>query len=163
MDRQVAAGTGGSVSSEADCHHELCDTVPSGLTPTRPSPPHPHSVDEVPTPDAVVSAYFEIGGRQDTPAFLLGRLAPGQRVPGPAILIDDISTIVVEPGCAAFLTAAGDVRISIGDEAVGAGGKQGLSLEADPIQLAVFSHRWVLERGMGEIVGFPAGSGRIVL
>ncbi|KAL6786052.1 hypothetical protein ACKKBG_A01200 [Auxenochlorella protothecoides x Auxenochlorella symbiontica] len=112
--------------------------------------PTPERKDEVPTPDAVVSAYFEIGGRQDTPAFLLGRLAPGQRVPGPAILLDDISTIVVEPGCAAFLTAAGDVRISIGDEAVGAGGKQGLSLEADPIQLAVFSHRFM---GIAEQMG----------
>ena len=47
------------------------------------------------------SAYFEEGGRQDTPVWTLDQLAPGHRVRGPALLIDDISTIVVEPSCEA--------------------------------------------------------------
>ena len=39
--------------------------------------------------------YFEKGGRQDTPTYRLSDLTPGQVIEGPAILIDDISCIVV--------------------------------------------------------------------
>lgn len=93
-----------------------------------------------------------------TPAYGLASLSPGQRVPGPAILIDSISTVVVEPGWTALVTGDGNVRMdrdeaSPGDgdgaadgaadgarasdsEAGGGGG-----VECDPIQLAIFSHR----------------------
>ena len=47
------------------------------------------------------SAYFEEAGRHDTPVWTLDQLSPGHRVRGPALLIDDISTIVVEPSCEA--------------------------------------------------------------
>lgn len=42
--------------------------------------------------------YFEKGGRQDTPTYRLSDLTPGQVIKGPAILIDDISCIVVCTG-----------------------------------------------------------------
>lgn len=38
----------------------------------------------LPPPAATASAYFEIGGRQETPAFLLSDLRPGHEVPGEA-------------------------------------------------------------------------------
>jgi hypothetical protein len=47
------------------------------------------------TPAAEVSAFFEHGGRQKTPAYLLSELVPGHIVEGPALLIDNTSTIVV--------------------------------------------------------------------
>lgn len=56
------------------------------------------------------------------------------------MLIDNISTIVVEPGATAHVTAARDVRIELGEAAAGGGGA-GLGTECDPIQLAIFSHR----------------------
>jgi 5-oxoprolinase (ATP-hydrolysing) len=62
-----------------------------------------------------VSIYFEIGGRQPTPVYQLDRLSPGHELPGPALLIDSISTIVVEPACTAHITARGDVRIGIAE------------------------------------------------
>jgi N-methylhydantoinase A/oxoprolinase/acetone carboxylase beta subunit len=49
----------------------------------------------LPEPAAEASAYFEHGGRQQTPAYLLSDLTPGHVVEGPVLLIDDISTIVV--------------------------------------------------------------------
>ena len=52
-------------------------------------------------------AYFEEGGRQETPVWTLDQLAPGHRVAGPALLIDDISTIVVEPSCEAEVRLGG--------------------------------------------------------
>ncbi len=80
----------------------------------------------------------QVGGRQDTPAYLLRQLQPGHTVAGPAMLIDDISTVVVEPRCTAHITAGGNIRISVSDETAGA--QQSLE-KADPIQLAIFSHR----------------------
>jgi hypothetical protein len=54
-----------------------------------------------------------VGGRQDTPAYLLKDLKGGHTIPGPAILIDDISTVVVEPLCTAHITANQDIRIEV--------------------------------------------------
>jgi 5-oxoprolinase (ATP-hydrolysing) len=69
-------------------------------------------------------------------------LRPGHAVPGPAILIDDISTVLIEPRCTAHITAAGDVRIDVGGSAPTAGVAPP-GAEADPIQLAIFSHRFM--------------------
>jgi len=113
----------------------------------------------LPRPLITTSAYFELGGRQPTPAYGLDQLSAGQRVRGPAILIDKISTIVVEPGWSAFVTGDGNVRIdrleapAAGGAGAAAGGAAGAAgadggggaVECDPIQLAIFSHRcgWI--------------------
>ena len=61
-------------------------------------------------------------------------------MPGPAILIDEISTVVVEPQCTAFVTAGFDIRIEVGESE---DEQDTLSTtKCDPIQLAIFSHRW---------------------
>ncbi|CAL8463366.1 g2900 [Coccomyxa elongata] len=101
----------------------------------------------LPSPARIISAYFEVGGRQDTPAYLLKDLRPGHEIKGPAILIDDISTVVVEPLCCADITAGQDIRIQVGMEADGP--KKPLT-ECDPIQLAIFSHRFM---GIAEQMG----------
>lgn len=107
----------------------------------------PADAGPLPPPAATSSAYFEQGGRQQTPAFLLSSLAPGQAVHGPVMLIDDISTIVVEPGWTAHITASRDVRIELGQRQ-----QQHVSsdTECDPIQLAIFSHRFM---GIAEQMG----------
>lgn len=105
--------------------------------PAEAPPPGP-----LPAPAATASAYFEQGGRQPTPAYLLAALRPGHQIPGPAILIDDISTVVVEPGWDAHVTPAGDVRIERGrGRAQQAAQAREAATECDPIQLAIFSHR----------------------
>lgn len=81
---------------------------------------------------------LQIGGSQDTPAFLLKNLKPGHEVAGPAILIDDISTIVVEPKCTAYLTANMDIKVDVQRPKID---KAQLLTECDPVQLAIFSHR----------------------
>ena len=79
-----------------------------------------------------------MGGRQDTHAYRMQDLQPGHVLHGPAILINDISTVVVEPACTAHITAGSNLRIDVGD----AQGGGALPLDqADPIQLAIFSHR----------------------
>jgi 5-oxoprolinase (ATP-hydrolysing) len=116
----------------------------------------------LPPPAATVLAYFEIGGRQQTPAYILNALKAGHTVPGPAILIDHISTVVVEPGWSALLTAAGDILIkkeervvsektttTAATETVENNGTTEL-IQCDPIQLAIFSHRFM---GIAEQMG----------
>jgi 5-oxoprolinase (ATP-hydrolysing) len=73
------------------------------------------------------------------------------------------STVLVEPGCLATVTDAGDLRIAVGNEveeveaAAAAGGavasaakRRRLGVELDPIQLSIFSHRFM---GIAEQMG----------
>lgn len=72
---------------------------------------------------------------------MLRDLRAGHSVPGPAIVLDDISTVVVEPGCTAHVTPAGDLRVEVGSASPG---PHQAPIECDPIQLAIFSHRCAL-------------------
>jgi 5-oxoprolinase (ATP-hydrolysing) len=107
----------------------------------------------LPPPATTVSAYFEIGGRQATPAYILNALKPGNTVSGPAILIDHISTVVVEPGWSAVLTNAADILLEKVKEKIGMAGIAPTATDGaqcDPIQLAIFSHRFM---GIAEQMG----------
>jgi 5-oxoprolinase (ATP-hydrolysing) len=75
-------------------------------------------------------------------------LRPGHRLTGPAIVMDSLSTVLVEPGCTAEITGGGDIRI-----AVGATGAQRIGPELDTIQLSIFSHRFMsIAEQMGRIL-----------
>ncbi|KAM6226095.1 LOW QUALITY PROTEIN: 5-oxoprolinase, partial [Porphyrio hochstetteri] len=132
---------------------------------------------EPPRPDTVTRCYFE-EGYLETPVFLLEELGCDHTVPGPAILIDRHSTIVVEPGCSASLTPYGAVSIAVGSgpppqhgappgpwdpppqgppEALGApqpqGAPQPLGTQLDTVQLSIFSHRFMsIAEQMGRIL-----------
>uniref|UniRef100_U3DXX1 5-oxoprolinase n=1 Tax=Callithrix jacchus TaxID=9483 RepID=U3DXX1_CALJA len=90
-----------------------------------------------PRVDKMTQCYFE-GGYQETPVYLLGELGYGHKLQGPCLIIDSNSTILVEPGCQAEVTETGDIRISVGAEVPGTVGTQ-----LDPIQLSIFSHRFM--------------------
>lgn len=78
------------------------------------------------------------------------------RTSGPAILIQDVSTVVVEPGCTATVSPFGDVAIDVGDIAGGgdggnsSGGRRRVKLELDPVYLSIFAHRFM---GIAEQMG----------
>ncbi|KAL4690132.1 hypothetical protein H8957_004105 [Semnopithecus entellus] len=100
-----------------------------------------------PRVDKMTQCYFE-GGYQETPVYLLGELGYGHKLHGPCLIIDSNSTILVEPGCQAEVTETGDIRISVGAEVPGAVGTQ-----LDPIQLSIFSHRFMsIAEQMGRIL-----------
>ncbi len=63
-------------------------------------------------------------------------LGPGQEVKGPALIIHDTATILIEPGSTAVVTAYGDLEISLDQQ----GRSKGLETAADPIQLSIFSN-----------------------
>lgn len=102
---------------------------------------------EKPLLETVTKVYFE-EGYQDTNVYLLECLAPGHVIPGPAIIMDKLSTILIEPGCTGHITAQGDVRIEIGSLK-----KHIIGTELDAIQLSIFSHRFMsLAEQMGRIL-----------
>ena len=118
-----------------------------------------------PTPSTHASVYFD-GGRVSTPIFQLASMCFGQVVCGPALLVDSNSTIVVEPGFEAAVTAGGDIEITAVDAPVAAAGslvEAGTVLSADsgavdlytdvpavPVQLSIFGHRFM---GIAEQMG----------
>ena len=114
------------------------DTVSSSGPPSPPPPPPP-------VPHSTVQVYFEQGGRRPTPVFLASSLLPLQSVSGPAIIVQDVATVVVEPGCRADITEMGDIEILVLEL-----GEKNVTVELDPIYLSIFSHRFM---GIAEQMG----------
>jgi 5-oxoprolinase (ATP-hydrolysing) len=89
--------------------------------------------------EELVSVYWEATGRVDTPIYILKKLVPGDEIAGPALIIDDTSTVAVEPNCTAVVTS---------EHIVGFVGKDNTELvedeiHCDPIMLSVFGHRFM--------------------
>jgi len=51
--------------------------------------------------EETVSVYFEEGGRTETPLFLLDNLKEGSEITGPALILQDTQTIVLDPAATA--------------------------------------------------------------
>ncbi len=81
-----------------------------------------------------VSCYFE-GGWQETDLYNLEHLKGGHHIQGPAILIQDTSTIVIEPDCTGVITEYGDVAIELSSQR-----HQRIDTAVDPVQLSIFSN-----------------------
>ncbi|WIA16218.1 hypothetical protein OEZ85_012930 [Tetradesmus obliquus] len=115
----------------------------------------------LPAPAVSSCTYFEGLGRVATPVFLLGALTPGHKVAGPALLIDNISTILIEPGWVATITADHNVRMDSSSSSSSIQQQHNNEqqqqqqpkvspVECDPIQLSIFSHRFM---GIAEQMG----------
>jgi 5-oxoprolinase (ATP-hydrolysing) len=67
-----------------------------------------HDIDVFSKHELTSSVYFEDasgkGKRFDTPVFKLGGLDVGDRVKGPAVIIDETQTIVLDPRSEAIVT-----------------------------------------------------------
>ena len=78
--------------------------------------------------------YFE-GGWLQTDLYNLDDLKGGDTIQGPAILIQDTSTMVIEPDCTAIITEYGDVKIQVGSRQ-----HHQIDTGVDPVQLSIFSN-----------------------
>ena len=81
--------------------------------------------------------YFE-NGYQESKVYQLHSLSPGHVIQGPAIIMDSLSTLLIEPDCTALITSRGDVKITIGQ-----GLRSKVTSDLDTIQLSIFSHRFM--------------------
>ncbi|KAF5362841.1 hypothetical protein D9758_007079 [Tetrapyrgos nigripes] len=103
---------------------------------------------DVPSPKEaeLVSAYFDFtsgGKRVQTLVYALGSVPHGSRIPGPAIIADNTQTIVIEPGCVAFVLSE-HVVIRVGNEESSVIKDSEVDIQvADPIMLAVFGNRFM--------------------
>jgi len=103
--------------------------------------------EDPPEVDGETDVYFE-GGWRKTKIYLMTNLFPGHLIAGPAVIIDQLSTILVEPACTASITLRGDIKIAVGSEGIKKVGK-----ELDTIQLSIFSHRFMsIAEQMGRIL-----------
>jgi len=92
--------------------------------------------------------YFDSFGWVKTRVFLMGDLRGDDRIIGPGIIMDQLSTILVEPNCTAEITMKGDIRIL-----VGRGEQVKIGTEMNSIQLSIFSHRFMsIAEQMGRIL-----------
>ncbi|MEW9548934.1 hydantoinase/oxoprolinase family protein [Nonomuraea sp. NPDC050783] len=91
--------------------------IPTGAAPPRPGPPQPGPPQPGPPPSSGGGgrrrAYFaECGGYVEVPVHVRDGM-PGRRLPGPAIIEDPGSTIVVPPGwAAALVVGSGAVHLT---------------------------------------------------
>lgn len=91
-----------------------------------------------------VSVFFE-GQRMETPVFFMDKLISGQEVLGPAIIVQNEATVIVDPKCRAIITPLGDIEITIEES------EQVIVTDVlDPIYLSIFSHRFM---GIAEQMG----------
>ncbi|WP_372681553.1 hydantoinase B/oxoprolinase family protein [Desulfosarcina sp.] len=94
-------------------------------------------IDMADTPAAAIdrkTCYFEDGWRE-TAIYTMAHLKAGHTIDGPAIIIQDTATIVVDPECLATISRFGDVEIQVGEGDTGR-----LSTQVDPVQLSIFSN-----------------------
>lgn len=111
----------------------------------------PSTFGDVPSPSlGTTCAYFE-SGWEDVAAYKIEDLKPGNEIPGPCIIVQPISTVVVEINCRAYVTPCGDLRIKIGQtQSVHSANTSHAVIEVDPVKLSVFSHRFM---GIAEQMG----------
>lgn len=98
----------------------------------------------LPEPSEVASCFFD-SSSVDTPVYHLTALPPGCILSGPAIIMQNVATVVLEPGCRALITADGNIEIEILECSA-----KIVSEDLDPIYLSIFAHRFM---GIAEQMG----------
>ncbi|MEQ9528282.1 MAG: hydantoinase/oxoprolinase family protein, partial [Parvibaculaceae bacterium] len=80
------------------------------------------------------------GERHDTKVFRRPDLTPGDRMEGPALVIEDNQTIVVEPGWTAEVTALDHIVLT---RTVALPPRRSIGTDADPVMLEIFNNRFM--------------------
>ncbi|MCF6149774.1 MAG: 5-oxoprolinase [Candidatus Kuenenia sp.] len=87
--------------------------------------------------ETTTRCYFD-GCWYETPIYFLETLGSSCKISGPAIILSDTSTIIVEPDCTATITEYGDVEITIKSAK-----KNVIGTKIDPVNLSVFSNMFM--------------------
>ena len=120
----------------------------TGLSDPPEEPRLPEARDPVP-PKAKGRIEVRMAGQpHTTPVFERDSLQPGAKVDGPAILVEPNSTIVIEPGWRAELTARNHIVLS---RAVPPRRTAAIGTEVDPVMLEIFNNLFM---AIAEQMGF---------
>ena len=85
-------------------------------------------------PLETITAFFN-GGAQETAVYDWKNLKAGHEMAGPALILQDGGTILIEPDCQASVNQFGDIVIQLTADQ-----KSGVNTEVDPIQLGIFNN-----------------------
>ncbi len=88
-------------------------------------------------PKTFTQVYFEEGWVK-TPVYEWDVLGAGEEISGPAIIVQDTTTVLVEPGSLLTMSEWGDVEIDIT-----ANPEPNVDIECDPVQLAIFANKFM--------------------
>ena len=112
----------------------------SSVPPTLPSPV-PSVSTQPPAPALRTPVFFSEHGWQDTPVFERAALTPGVRIDGPAIILEPVATVVIEPGWTAEVTPHDELLLSFRPPDL-RNSAPGADLSADPVELELYHHRF---------------------
>ncbi|HZP77286.1 MAG TPA: hydantoinase B/oxoprolinase family protein [Pseudolabrys sp.] len=110
------------------------EAVGGGVKFAEPSATLTHA--SLPSP-ARMTRFYSAGSWHDARVFTRDQLAPGHKIPGPAIVMEPHQTIVVEDGWQAELTAKNHLVLS---RVVAKKREHAIGTQADPIMLEVFNN-----------------------
>lgn len=120
-----------------DIRVRISGSTPSAPRQTLPDPGESPAV-------GMVKCYFKQGWLQ-TPVYLLEEICKDKQIPGPAIIIQDGSTILIEPDTHAHRNKYGDILIELSRDS-----SESITTAMDPIQLSIFSNLFM---SIGEQMG----------
>ncbi len=104
----------------------------------------------------VVSCYFD-DRLQETDLYSFDQLPVGHTIKGPALIIQDTATVVVEPDCTASITESGNIKIFVGQQQ-----QKPVHSDVDPIQLSIFANLFMsIAEQMGRMLQKTAVSTNI--
>lgn len=125
----------------------ICDVRVRGIGVTNILKPQAlKPVSGTPKVEGLYKVYFG-NGWHGTPLYKLENLGYGHAFPGPAIIMNGNSTVIVEPNCKAIITEYGNIKIEI--ESASSTVKVAEEV-ADVVQLSIFNHRFM---GIAEQMG----------
>ncbi|XP_013116199.2 5-oxoprolinase isoform X1 [Stomoxys calcitrans] len=102
---------------------------------------------ELPSKEGSTMVSFD-QGTMDAPIYLTEKLYHKHKISGPAIIIDKLSTILVEPNCEAEVTKYGDLVVHIRSSQ-----DNKVDEKLDAVQLSIFSHRFMsIAEQMGRVL-----------
>jgi 5-oxoprolinase (ATP-hydrolysing) len=126
--------------------------VAAEAAPPGQAPPPPRR--ELAAPLRLEEVWFPEAGRCRAPVYAREQLAAGQRVAGPALLLEDTGTIVLDPGFEAELGVEGILIVRAAAAPGRAAAEPSIDLErADPVRLEVFGNRFMsIAEQMGAVL-----------
>ncbi len=95
------------------------------------------------------------------PILMRTSLSAGQTITGPALIIDDAATTMVEPGWQALVLDSGSLRLTrlLNESPQNEGKSRQMSTARDPIQLEIFNYRFMsIAEQMGAVLANTAHS-----
>jgi len=105
-------------------------------------PPQQEQQDATPkgqSPEPFKRKEIRFNGKNiDTPVYKRSRVVPGQKIDGPALVLDPYSTIVIEPGWEAIVQADDTLHLARKNQTQ----QKSNSLKSEPVALELFTNRF---------------------